>query len=330
MSELTLLLTRTDVERLLDVRSCIAAVESAFRIRGSGSVSPSAVIGMRVEHGSFHAKAAYLELARPYFALKLNANFPGNSAAHRLPTIQGLLVLFDATRGTPLAVMDSSSITSLRTAATSAVAARLLASQGARTATFIGCGAQAAAHVAAIAAVRDLQRVFLFDIAGERAARLAIELRGHHAFDVTVATTLGEATRASDIIVTMTPATDPLLGVEEVRPGAFVAAVGADSEHKRELELSLLLHSAVVVDDMDQCATIGELHHAIDADALTRDDVRATLAEVVAGSKKGRLHDDDIVVFDSTGVAIEDVAAASIVFERAQRNGVGQAIPLRE
>jgi len=330
VSEPTRLFTRSDVERLLDVPSCISAVENAFRLRGNGAASPSAVLGVHVDRGSFHAKAAYLELSRPYFAVKVNANFPGNPAAHSMPTIQGVLVLFDATLGVPLAVMDSVAITALRTAAASAVAANLLAHPGAETATFIGCGVQARAHVAAIAAIRALRQVYVFDVDEERASRFARELRSQYAFPVTVAPALRDATRASEIIVTATPATQPFLGVDQVRPGAFVAAVGADNEHKRELELSLLRRAAIVVDDTEQCATIGDLHHAIEASVLTRDDVRATLAEVVAGAKPGRLRDDEIVVFDSTGVAIEDVAAASIVFERAAQSGAGLAIQLRE
>ena len=330
MSESTRLFTRSDVERLLDIRSCISAVETAFRLRGSGASSPSAVLGVHVDGGGFHAKAAYLELARPYFALKVNANFPGNPAAHSLPTIQGVLVLFDATRGVPLAVMDSASITTLRTAAASAVAADHLARADAHTATFVGCGVQARAHVAAIAEVRELRQVYVFDVDEERASRFATELRERYAFGVTAVLALDDATRASEIIVTTTPATEPFLGVDMVSPGAFIAAVGADNEHKRELELSLLREAAVVVDDLDQCATIGDLHHAIESGVLTRGDVRATLAEVVAGSKPGRLRDDEIVVFDSTGVAIEDVAAASIVFERAALSGAGLEIRLRE
>ncbi|HEY8795835.1 MAG TPA: ornithine cyclodeaminase family protein [Gemmatimonadaceae bacterium] len=330
MSEPTRPFTRSDVERLLDVPSCISAVENAFRLRGNGAASPSAVLGVHVDRGSFHAKAAYLELSRPYFAVKVNANFPGNPAAHSMPTIQGVLVLFDATLGVPLAVMDSVAITALRTAAATAVAADHLAHRGAQIATFIGCGVQARAHVAAIAAIRALRQVYVFDVDEERASRFARELRSQYAFPVTVAPALRDATRASEIIVTATPATQPFLGVDDVSPGAFVAAVGADNEHKRELELSLLRRAAIVVDDTEQCATIGDLHHAIEASVLTRDDVRATLAEVVAGAKPGRLRDDEIVVFDSTGVAIEDVAAASIVFERAAQSGAGLAIQLRE
>ena len=323
-----LLLTRSDVERLLDVNSCINAVENAFRMRGEGHPSPSGVLGVHVSGGGFHAKAAYLELSRPYFVVKVNANFPGNPATHALPTIQGVLVLFDASDGVPLAVMDSMAITTLRTAAASAVAARFLSLPDARTATFVGCGVQGRAHVAAIAAVRQLERVHLFDVDKRKADTLAAQLRAVSPFDISVASDLRAATRASDIIVTSTSSTKAFLGLDHLSPGAFVAAVGADNEHKQELDVALFRESAVIVDDLEQCAAIGELHHAIAAGVVTRIDVRATLAEIVAGTKPGRLHDDDIIIFDSTGVAIEDVAAAVVVFESAIQSGSGLPISL--
>jgi alanine dehydrogenase len=224
--------------------------------------------------------------------------------------------------------MDSMSVTTLRTAAASAVAANHLARADAHTATIIGCGAQARAHVAALSAVRRLQHAHLFDVDEQKAIRFAAKMSSVHRFEsISVTTDLRAATRASDIIVTCTSATKPFLGVDDVTPGAFVAAVGADSEHKHEIEVALMCEAAIVVDDMDQSATIGDLHHAIDGGVLTRADVRATLGELVAGVKPGRLHDDEIIVFDSTGVAIEDVAAASVVFERALRDTAG--LPVR-
>lgn len=328
MHEGARLLTRSDVERLLDVNSCINAVGNAFRMRGEGHPSPSGVLGVHVSGGGFHAKAAYLELSRPYFVVKVNANFPGNPVQHALPTIQGVLVLFDASNGVPLAVMDSMAITTLRTAAASAVAARHCSRSDARTATFVGCGVQGRAHVAAIAAIRQLERVHLFDVDERKADTLAAQLRAVYPFAISVASDLRAATRASDIIVTSTSSTKAVLGLDHLSPGAFVAAVGADNEHKQEMDVALFRESAVIVDDLEQCAAIGDLHHAIAAGVVTRKDVRATLAEVVAGTKPGRHHDDDVIIFDSTGVAIEDVAAAVVVFENAIQSGSGLPISL--
>jgi ornithine cyclodeaminase/alanine dehydrogenase-like protein (mu-crystallin family) len=322
------LLSKSDVERLLDMRSCIDGVENAFRLKGEGRPSPGGILGVHVPGGGFHAKAAFLELSRPYFAAKVNANFPENPSRHGLPTIQGVLVLFDASNGRPLAVMDSMAITTLRTAAASAVAASFLARRAARIATFVGCGVQARAHVAAISAVRKLDKVFAFDLDTARSTAFVKEMQMLHAFEILMATDLGDATRASDIVVTTTSAKRAFLGRAGLASGAFVAAVGADSEHKQEIEVDLFRTSGIVVDDLEQCATIGDLHHALDAGVIARGDVRATLAEIVAGVKPGRVSEDEIIIFDSTGIAIEDVAAASIVFERAVADDAGLVVQL--
>lgn len=322
------ILSAADVERLLDMPSCIDAVAGAFTARGKGHNAPSAVLGLELPAGGLHAKAAYLALSRPYVAAKINANIPGNPAARKLPTIQGVLVLFDASNGVPLAVMDSAAITTLRTAAASAVAARHLARADASIVTFVGCGVQARAHLIAMRHVRPIRRVFAFDENREAAERFALFAGADGRLSATVTGTLDDATRVSDIIVTTTPSRQPILSVDDVCEGAFVAAVGADSPHKQEIDPLLLQRAAVVVDDRDQCAHMGDLHHAIAAGVMQPSDVRASLDEVVAGARPGRLNDDEIVVFDSTGVAIEDVAAAALTFERAEANEVGALDPL--
>jgi alanine dehydrogenase len=328
MDESIRLLTKSDVERLLDIRSCIDGVENAFRLKGEGQPTPGGILGVQVAGGGFHAKAALLELSRPYFAAKINANFPENPLTRGLPTIQGVLVLFDARNGRPIAVMDSMAITTLRTAAASAVAATFLARRDAHTATFVGCGAQARAHIAAISAVRELKRAFVFDLDSPKAIAFATEMQALHPFEILVARDLSGATRASDIVVTATSARKAFLGGDHLSSGAFVAAVGADNEHKQEIDVDLLRTSVIIADDLEQCATIGDLHHALDAGVVTRRDVRATLDQVVAGVKPGRISEDEIIVFDSTGMAIEDVAAASIVFERALADSAGLAVKL--
>ena len=139
---------------------------------------------------------------------------------------------------------------------------------------------------------------------------------------------LGLALRRSDICVTCTPATQPFLEAEYVQPGTFIAAVGADSETKHELFSTLLVHNKVVVDVLEQCAAIGELHHAIEAGLVTKSDVHAELGEVIAGIRPGRTSSDEIVIFDSTGMALQDVIAAAAVYEKAISEGIGRRIDL--
>ena len=310
------------VLRLLDMPSCIRAVERAFRARGEGRPAPSAMSGLELRGGSLHAKMASLELSRPYVAAKMNANFPRNPVEHKLPTIQGVVILFDGTNGVPLAVMDSASITTLRTAAASAVAVSLLARADASTATFVGCGVQARAHLEAIHHVRPLRRIFAIDTRPTIAGEFSVLARDSYGMEVTVGSSLAAATRGSDIVVTTTPSRSALLDVADVCPGTFVAAVGADNEHKQEIAPALLHAATVVVDDLEQCAHFGDLHHALAAGVMRREDVRASLDQIAAGTKPGRVDDAEIVIFDSTGLAIEDVAAAALVYERAAATDV--------
>ena len=311
----TLLLTRSDVAALLGMGECIDAVEKAFRLHAEAKIAPPGILGMHVTGGGFHIKAASLPGVRSYFAAKTNANFPGNPKAHGLPTIQGAILLFDAANGCLLAIMDSAEVTALRTGATTGVAARHLAQVSASTLTLVGCGAQAAAQLRAVAAVRELRKVFVSDLDPARAARFAQE------HGVEVAPDLRRALAASDICVTCTPARRFIIESSWVPAGCFVAAVGADSEHKQEIDPALFRSARVVVDSLEQCAAIGDLHHALDAGAIVRGDVHAELGEIAAGRKPGRSHESETILFDSTGVALGDVAAAALVYERALEHG---------
>ena len=310
-------LDSAEVRDLLSMAECIAAVERAFRLHGEGKAPPPGVLGIHAEHGTFHIKAGVLDLERSYFAAKTNANFPGNAERHGLPTIQGVIALFDAVRGTPLAILDSREITSLRTGAATAVAAKYLARKDASVATICGCGVQGRAQLAAVALARSLTRVYAVDRQRENAQRFAREMSNELAVEVVPSDDLARAARISDICVTCTTARQAILGPADVAAGAFVAGVGADNPDKQELAPALLARSAVVVDILDQAVTSGDLHHAIAAGVMTRGDVRAELGEVVAGKKPGRLNDDEIVIFDSTGTALQDVAAAAAVYEKA-------------
>ena len=321
----TLLLTQRDVAALLDLETCIAAVEEAFRLHGLGTVTPPGIHGVPAEGGGFHIKAGRLGGT---FAAKINANFPGNPSHHGLPTIQGVIALFDAETGAPLALMDSMEITTLRTGAATAVAAAHLAAEDAAVVTIVGCGVQGRVQLRAVAAVRPIEQAFAVDQDPGRAATFAREMARALGIAVHQAPDLARVTRQSDIIVTCTPARRAFLGRDDVRPGAFVAAVGADHEEKQELEPALLAASTIIADVLEQCAAIGERHHALDAGLVTRARVHAELGEVVAGRKPGRRSADEVIVFDSTGMALQDVAAAAAVYQRARAAGAGTVVRL--
>jgi alanine dehydrogenase len=318
-----LLLTSRDIQTLLTLDECIAAVEHAFRLYGDGKAVPPGVLSMHTCDGGFHVKAGLLDLERSYFAAKVNGNFPKNGIRFGLPTIQGVIVLCDAANGTPLAVMDSAEITSLRTGAATAVAARYLARRDSRIVTICGCGNQGRVQLKALSRVCQLRTVFAYDNSEAQALRFAQELASDLKISVTPVADLPAAVRQSDICVTCTPSRHPLLSRDDVRPGAFVAAIGADNPEKQELHPSLMAKNKIVSDLLEQCAVMGDLHHALDAGVLTRADVHAELGEIAAGKKPGRESEEEIIIFDSTGMALQDVAAAAFLYEKAQQHGSG-------
>jgi alanine dehydrogenase len=301
-----LLIEAADVARYLTWPETITAVERAFL----AADAPFGALPIHVEGGGFHVKAGAMGR---YFAAKVNGNFPGNPA-RGLPTIRGLVLLCDATNGEPLAVMDSAELTRRRTAAATAVAARYLSREGSTRLAVIGCGVQAGATVEALATVRVLTDVALFDHDPARARALAASLGA----PARAATDRVDLARA-DIIVTCTTSRAPVLHRADVAPGAFVAAVGADHPEKREISGDLMAAAAVVPDVLAQAAEFGDLHHALAEGAMRRADVRGELGAVIAGRVRGRANDEEIVIFDSTGMGLQDVAAAALVYEAATR-----------
>lgn len=326
----TLVLKRSDVAALLGIEECITAVEQAFRLHSEGKTLTPRVLGICAPNGGFHIKAGLLDLNRSYFAAKTNANFPDNAKRFGLPLIQGVIVVCDAENGYPLAVMDSIEITIIRTGAATAVAAKYLARLESSVVTICGCGNQGRISLQALTKVLPLKRVYAFDKDPTLAGRFAKELSEELGIDIRATIDLGRAARRSDVCVTCTPSKEFFLKPEYIKPGTFVAAVGADNEEKWELDPRLMQASKVVVDLLDQSATIGDLHHALEAGLMMRSDVHAELGEVIAGKKPGRTSADEIIVFDSTGTALQDVASAAIVYERAVASGRGTRVNFAE
>jgi alanine dehydrogenase len=326
----TLLLTRKDVAALLSLAECIAAVERVFKLQGAGQTTPPGVLGVHARDGGFHIKAGLLELDRTYFAAKTNANFPQNVRRFGLPLIQGVIVLCDGANGYPLALMDSVEITIQRTGAATAIAAKYLARADAKIATICGCGNQGRISLRALAQVRPIAQVFAYDKDEAQAQRFAGELAAELQIEVSVVRELEQAIRQSDICITCTPSGQPFLKRDFVAPGTFIAAVGADSPAKQELEPTLLCGNKIVVDILEQCASLGELHHALAAGVITKESVHAELCEVLAGVKPGRTSTQEIVIFDSTGMALQDVVAAAAVYEKALALGQGMLINFAE
>jgi len=319
----TILLSRKDIASILTIEECITAVEAAFRLYAEGKALTPKVMGIHADEGGFHIKAGILDLSRSYFVAKINANFPANPRRHDLPTIQGIIAVMDGTNGKLLALIDSIEITIIRTGAATAVAAKYLALADTTTATICGCGNQGRISLKALMAVRPVKKVYAFDIDEKQAQKLSKDFSGSLQVIPIDANELSGALKNSQVVITCTPSKQPFIHAQDIMPGTFIAAVGADSEEKQELFSELFTTNKIVADLVEQSAGIGELHHAIRQGFITKDWVHAELGEIIAGKKPGRESNTEIIVFDSTGTALQDVAAAAIVYEKALAGGPG-------
>ncbi len=312
----TLLLTRSEVRSALTMEAAVAAVEEVFAAHGRGETRMPAKVYLDLpEHaGDFRAMPAY---AGGVAGLKWVNCHPENPVRHGLPSVLGLYVLSDPATAEPAAVMDASWLTAVRTGAAAGVASRHLARQAPRTAGFIGCGVQARTVLAALGVVFGRLDVVAHDRRPEAAEAFAAETGGR----------TGPAHDAAgcDIVTTATPSRGPVVERAWIRPGAHLNALGADAAGKQELDPAILRDAKVVVDDRHQATSGGEINVPLAHGELVASDLHATLGEVVAGLRAGR-EGDEITVFDSTGLAIQDVAVARLALAEARRQGLGREI----
>jgi len=318
-----LIISRSDLRQLMTFSDYVDVVADAFQLLTQGRCHSPVPTEIREERGTFHIKPGSLPRGAGYVAVKINGNFPSNRASCGLPTIQGAVYLADASNGRPLALLDSMEITVQRTGAATAIAARYLARPDAATAAICGCGDQAAIQLAALRHVLHLRRVFAWDVDRQAARDFAARIVEQTGLAVQDVDDLGEATYDSDAIVTCTSAREAFLGREHVRPGTFIAAVGADNPAKSEIKPELMAKAAVYVDVLEQACVMGDLHHAITARAMRADQVQGNLGQLVSGEIHGRQNNNEIIIFDSTGTGIQDVAAAARAYELAGDRGIG-------
>jgi alanine dehydrogenase len=319
------MLTRKEVGGLLSIDECMDAVEAAFKMFAEGKTSAPKVLSLHAPNGGLHIKAGIMNLNSNYIVAKMNSNFADNPGKRNLPTIQGAVAVFNADNGMLLSLMDSIELTIIRTGAATGIASKYLSRKNSTVLTICGCGNQGLISLNAIAVHRDVKEVYLYDSNPRQAEKLSSHLfNASPHLNVVCVDDLGSATKKSDIIVTCTPSKIPILDLEHVVPGTFIAAVGTDNEDKNEIHPRLIAACKLVVDFTEQATTFGDLHHAIDKGYVTRQHVYGELGEIIAGHKPGRVDDKEIILFDSTGTALQDVAAASIVYEKAVAKQIGK------
>ncbi len=304
----TLVLGKKEVLPLLDMKEIVAVVEEAFGAWARGRVAMPPKSYLTLEKGDFRAMPAAIPGGA---GLKWVNVHPGNPA-RGLPTVMAVIIYNDPETGYPLAVMDGTDITAYRTGAASAVASRYLARPESRTLGLVGAGRQAYTQLAAHAALFNLELVKVYDIQPAAVERLILAFPHHRIEARTLADTV-----ASDIVCTATPAREPVVKKAWVLPGTHINAVGADAHGKEELEPEILSTARIVVDDIKQASTSGEINVPLSRGLLAPERIYGNLGEIVAGLKPGRASPDEVTVFDATGLAFEDIACARLLYEKA-------------
>jgi alanine dehydrogenase len=315
----TLLLDRNAVSNLMNMSDVINVVEEAFRMWGEGKGNMPAKAYLLVEHGDFRAMPAAL----PGCAGVKWVNAHPQNQSRNLPSVMAVMIYNDPETGYPLAIMDATKITAYRTGAAAAIASKYLARRDSHTIGIIGAGCQAYTQILAHAELFDLSAIKIFDISEAAVDQL---ISSFPEFPIRKCS-IQEAIH-SDIVCTLTPSRKPIVRKEWIITGTHINAVGADAAGKEELDPSILKEAIVVVDDLRQASTGGEINVPIQKGIYTIDEVYGTLAELVLCKKKCRTDDKVVTVFDATGIAIEDIAVAQLLFEKARQAGCYPSIDL--
>ncbi len=327
----TRLLDSADVSTCADLAEIVDAVEGAFGAYARGNVQMPAksYIDLPQYDGDFRSMPAYIDARgsageRDWegAGIKWVNSHPKNPARHDLPTVMGTMIYSDPETAFPLAIMDGTTLTRLRTGAAAAVATAHLARTDAHSLGLVGAGVQAHAQLEAIALVRDIRTVVAADL--DEAAIEALTAAYGDDYEIRRGTVDEAASR--DVVSTTTPVEEPI--VTSVPGGTHVNAMGADAAGKHEIADQVLQNATIVIDDYEQCTHSGEINVPWRNGVLTDADIHAELGAVVAGEAPGRTSSDEVTVFDSTGLAIQDVAAAHVVFTEASERDIGSKMSL--
>ena len=320
-------LNRKDMDGLIDIHNVLPVVENAFWEHGLGKVQmpPKIYLDFKAHNGDLRTMPGYLE-NMDIAGVKLVNVHPDNPKIG-LPTVMALMVLNSTKTGAPLAVMDGTTLTDLRTGAAGGVAAKYLSREESRVVGLIGLGRQARTQLRAIMEVRDIQKVKIFDRSKESTVSFIEDMEKEMGVEIESEPNAHEVCDC-DILVTTTPVKSPVVKAGWIREGTHINAIGADAAGKEELDPMILKNANVIVDAILQASHSGEVNVPISNGIFSVNEIYAELGQVVSGIKQGRENDSDITVFDSTGLAIQDVVTADLAYQRALERKVGLELEL--
>jgi alanine dehydrogenase len=323
-----MVLNDNDVASLVSFDENLRMIEQAFRDYSLGKSYAFPVVreDIKKHGGIFGIKSGYIETQD---ALGFKAGgFWSNNQSRGLPNHQSVILLFNPATGQPRALVAANFVTQIRTAAIGAIGCKYMARKESRILSVIGTGQQGRNQLdAALRVLPNIAEIYLCDINPVSAETLARDI-SHYPQAIRVANSPEQACKCADVIITATSSYKAIVMDEWIKPGTHINAIGTDTRGKQELDTRIFAHAVVVVDDMNQCCYLGECQHAYDAGIITRETIYAQVGELINGVKKGRRTPEEITVFDTTGVAIQDLATAGYAFEEALKKGIGSRITI--
>lgn len=328
---MALLLSRKDVEAVLTMENCLAAVEGAFAelARGKAIMPQRAVISVVEHQGVFLGMPAYIGGDTNALGLKVVTVYPQNPTKYKIPTIFGTLMLCDPATGRAIAIMDAGYLTAVRTGAASGVATRYLARKEAKTCALFGAGIQARKQLEAIKAVRAIEKVMVLDVVADARDAFVRDMAEVLGIEVVASEDAQAAVTVADIIVTASSSPTPVFDGNWIKPGTHINNIGSHSPKARELDTTTVKRAKFVADlEEANLAEAGDLLIPMEEGAVTADHIYANLGQIVIGEKPGRENPEEITVFKSCGLAIQDVSTALAVYNTARERGMGTEVEL--
>ncbi len=319
----TLFLNETKVKSILTMADTLKAVEMAFRAKGLGTMQmpPKMYLFYQKHNGDLRVMPSYIPSLNISGVKVVNVH-PNNPKKYNLLSVMATILLVDPANGYPIAVMDGTWITTMRTGAASGVATKYLANKNASILALVGAGVQAETQLEAVLKVRKIKLVKLYDIVRGISEKFVRKFK-HLKLEFKICKTVQECVKDADIICTVTPVRKPIVKSAWVKAGAHINAMGADAPGKEELEPNLIKRAKIVIDDWDQASHSGEINVPLAKGIISKKYIHADIGHVVIGKKKARTSLKDITIFDSTGLGVQDLTTAHIVYKIAKRKRLG-------
>ncbi len=328
----TLLLRDDQMKSLLSISEVIEAVESAFEQKGRGQVQMPAKVYLYFNkyNGDLRTMPSYLEKLDTS-AVKIVNVHPDNPSKHNLPTVMAVIVLIDPKTGFPLAIMGGTTVTDMRTGAAGAIAAKFLARKDSKIVGLVGAGAQSRTQLRALFEVYSrLEEIRVWSRDPKIRSNFLAEAEREygHLCKFVLEEDVRNTVEGADIVVTTTPSRTPLVMDDMISPGTHINCIGADAMGKEELDPRILKRAKIVIDDWVQASHSGEINIPLRDKLITKEDVWAEIGEIVANLKPGRVAQDEITVFTSTGLAVQDAVTAKIAYDKALQRQIGNYIKI--